>query len=349
MSKEHVKSIYNYKRSNQMKFKNTLITSFTFTLLTSVSTMSSPVDYSTFATMPKSGNDGLSFDLEGNLYVSYIGGNLSGDKIYKIATDGEISTAVSDLAGPLGIDFDSLGNLYVANYNTGIITKITPEGTKSRFSNLINVNGIVISKQDELFVTSYNDSVVYKVTSGGDSEIWLQGNGLNAPVGIALDEDENVYVGNYNNGRIFKIDSDKSVTELGSSLDSQGNAYITYANGMVYASGIDSNRIYKVPVDGSAVTELEGSAEAGFNFPNDIVPNEDGTKLYVSNFQNNKIIVIENLDEVTAATSTTVTTAPTPTSAPTKVNKSSGGGTMGYSVLISLLLFRSFKKSLRRL
>ena len=165
-----------------MKFKNTLIASFTFALLTSFSVITSAVDYSTFATMPNSGNDGLIFDLEGNLYVSYIAGNLTGDKIYKIAIDGEITIAVSDLAGPLDIDFDSMGNMYVANYNSGIITKITTEGKKSRFSNIINVNGIVINKQDELFVTSFNDSVVYKVSASGESEIWLQGNGLNAPV-----------------------------------------------------------------------------------------------------------------------------------------------------------------------
>ena len=123
--------------------------------------------------------------------------------------------------------------------NTGTITKITAEGEQSNFSNLVNINGIAINNQDELFVTSYNNSAVYKVLPNGESELWLQGHGLNAPVGIALDENGNIYVGNYENGSIFKIDSAKSVTELGSSPDSYGNAYITYANGMVYATGIN--------------------------------------------------------------------------------------------------------------
>jgi len=307
----------------------------TFSLTTSA------VDYSEFVVTPDVGNDGLSFDTEGNLFVSYVGrfngSGLSGDKIYKITPDGEISTAVSGLLGPLGSDFDSLGNLYVANYNNGVITKVTPEGEKSRFSNLINVNGIVVNKQDELFVSSFNDSVVYKVSPSGESEIWLQGNGLNSPVGIALDEEENLYVGNYNNGRIFKIDSAKSVTELGSSPDSNGNAYITYANGRVYSTGINSHRIYQIPVDGGAVTELEGSSQAGFNFPNDILPSRDGTKLYVSNFENNKIMVIDNLNEVTS------TPTPTPVVTP-EVKKSSGGGSIGYAIFI-ILFFRAFKRS----
>jgi sugar lactone lactonase YvrE len=316
-----------------MKFKNKLISSFTLTLLMTLPLVTSAVDYSEFATMPGSANDGLSFDLEGNLYVSHISGSLKGSKIYKVAVGGQISIAASDLDGPLGTDFDSLGNLYVANYNSGVITKITPEGEQSRFSNLTNVNGIVINDQDELFVTSYNASEVYKVAPSGEYEIWAQGNGLNAPVGIALDENGNVYVGNYENGRIFKIDSAKSVTELGSSPDSYGNAYIAYANGMVYATGIDSNKIYTIPVDGSAVVELEGSGAAGLSFPNDIVANEDGTKLYVSNFNNNKIIVVENLNEVSS------TPAPTPTP---ESKASSGGGAIGSLLLLTLL--RVFRK-----
>ncbi|MCJ8320621.1 MAG: NHL repeat-containing protein [Colwellia sp.] len=327
-----------------MKLKNKLISNFTLTLLMTFSLATSAVDYSEFATMPGSANDGLSFDLEGNLFVSHINGDLSGSKIYKVAVGGEISIAVSDLSGPLGTDFDSQGNLYVANYNSGVITKITPGGEQSRFSNLIDVNGIVINDQDELFVTSYNASVVYKVAPSGEYEIWLQGNGLNAPVGIALDENDNIYVGNYENGRIFKIDSAKTVTELGSSPDSYGNAYIAYANGMVYATGINSNKIYTVPVDGGAVAELDGSGAAGFSFPNDIVANEDGTKLYVSNFNNNKIIVIENLNEV----SSTPTPTPAPTPAPTpESKKSSSGGAIGYSLL--LILFRVFRKSSKKL
>jgi len=318
-----------------MKLKNKIISTFTFTLLMTFSLATSAVDYSEFATMPGSANDGLSFDLEGNLYVSHINGNLSGSKIYKVAVGGEISIAASGLSGPLGTDFDSLGNLYVANYNSGVITKITPEGEQSRFSDLVDVNGIVINDQDELFVTSYNASAVYKIAPTGEYELWAQGDGLNAPVGIALDENDNLYVGNYTNGRIFKIDSAKTVTELGSSPDS-GNAYIAYANGKVYATGITNNKIYTVPVDGSAVTELEGSGAAGFSFPNDIVANEDGTKLYVSNFNNNKIIVIENLNEVSS------TPTPTPES-----KKSSSGGAIGYSLL--LILFRVFRKSSTKL
>ncbi len=66
-----------------MKFKNKLITNLSLTLLITFSLATSAVDYSEFASMPMSANDGLSFDLEGNLYVSNIGGNLSGEKYIK--------------------------------------------------------------------------------------------------------------------------------------------------------------------------------------------------------------------------------------------------------------------------
>ena len=196
----------------------------------------------------------------------------------------------------MGGDFDSLGNLYVANNNTGIITKIDTTGVTTSFVTLGNVTGIVINKQNELFVTSYEKNIVYKIMPNGDNEIWIKGNGLNGPVGIAFDEDENLYVGNYLDARLFKIDKDKTVTELSSSLDSSG--YITYANNFIYATGRNTNKIYAIPTNGGSAKELEGSSEVGFNFPNGITPNEDGSILYVSNWRDNKIIAIENLSDV---------------------------------------------------
>ena len=122
----------------------------------------------------------------------------------------------------------------------------------------------------------------------------MQGNGLNGPVGITMDEAENIYVANYNGGRVFMIDDNQTMTALDSVPDDVG--YITYTNGMVYATGISTNRIYRIPADGGNTTKLEGSSAAGFLFPNGITANNDGSKLFVSNFESNKIILIENFE-----------------------------------------------------
>ena len=39
-------------------------------------------------------------------------------------------------AGTNGLAFDASGNLFVSNYESGVINKITPDGTTSRFADL---------------------------------------------------------------------------------------------------------------------------------------------------------------------------------------------------------------------
>ncbi|WDD99589.1 Ig-like domain-containing protein [Thalassomonas actiniarum] len=292
-----------------MQQHKNLIRKCALAMAITLSSATMAADYSEFAVMPTASNDGLSFDADGNLYVShagnFVGGALSGTSVRKITLDGTISDAATGLSGPIGNRFDSSGNMYVANFNTGEITKVTPQGVSSTFAQLGNASGIIINSQDELFVSSYLESVIYKITPDGESELWLAGEGLDGPVGIDLDEAGNLYVGNYNDGRIFKIASDKSITELARAPDYTG--HIAYANNMIYTTALENDLIYQIPVNGGDTLELEGSAEAGFIFPNGITSSPDGSKLYVSNFESNQIILVENF--VPAAEDDQVTTS----------------------------------------
>ena len=266
----------------------------------SCSSLVAAVDYSELVTLSNGYNDALSVDSEGNIYVSRAGPfgstGLSGLTIQKITPDGNVSEIAAQFDGPVAHDFDSNGNMYVINFNSGIIDKITQDGAKSvfgDFSNHGNDNGILIKDNDDIYVTSYINGTIYKVTSSGVIEKWVSGNGLNGPVGIVTDEDDNIYVGNYEDGRVFKISTDKVFTELTSSTG--GSGYIVYAEGMIYATGINTNKIYQIPTNGGSTIELPGSSKAGLIAPNGIAISNDGTKLYVSNYSSvKKIMVIEN-------------------------------------------------------
>jgi DNA-binding beta-propeller fold protein YncE len=282
-----------------MRLKKTLPQNGLIAMALIFSSLSLAVDYSIHTTMPSSGNDALRFDNNNNLYVSYSGDfgatGLSGTKVRKVAINGDISEHVTNLKGPLGTNFDSSGNMYIANYNTGEIDKITPSGEKTLFIDIGSAgfaSGIAINSHDKIFVASFAGNAIYKVDLSGNKELWVKDARLNGPVGIVMDEAENIYVGNYNDGKVFKIDINKVITELASAP--VGLGYITYAKDAIFGTGYNKNLIYKIPVDGSAIQVLEGSAEAGFKFPNGITTSTDGKKLYVSNYLNNKIILIEN-------------------------------------------------------
>jgi len=57
-----------------------------------------------------------------------------------------------------------------------------------------------------------------------------------------MEKNENVSVDNYNNGKVFKIDNNKAITESLARL-----SYITHTNGMIYATGYSKNIIHKIP------------------------------------------------------------------------------------------------------
>ena len=277
------------------KFTRSCLIAMAITL----SPLSMAVDYSVHTIMPSSGNDALRFDNNNNLYVSFSGKfgatGLSGTKVRKISANGDITEHVSNLHGPLGTNFDSQGNMYVANYNTGDITKLTPKGQSSLFVDIGSAgfaSGIAIDSHDNMFIASFAGNAIYKVDLSGKKELWIKDKRFNGPVGIVMDENENIYVGNYNDGKVFKIVKNKVITELAAAP--VGLGYIAYAKGALFGTGYNKNVIYKIGVNGDAVQVLSGSAEAGFKFPNGITTSADGEKLYVSNYLNNKIIVIEN-------------------------------------------------------
>ncbi|NQZ83754.1 MAG: hypothetical protein HRT52_22380 [Colwellia sp.] len=285
-----------------MQFNNKLIMGCSLALSVCFSSAIMAVDYSQFAVLGTSNNDGLSIDASGNLYVTNSGKfnlqgtALLGDTVRKITPSGTISVAVTDLAGPLGSAFDSDGNMYIANYNNGVITKVTPSGIVSTFASfgLSAPSGIIINSQDEMFVSSYTGNVLHKLTMDGESEVLVQDSGLDGPTGMAIDEAGNLYVGNYEFGKLYKVDANNNMIYLGTVPG--GIGYIAYHNGTIYATGIAQDKIYQIPAEGGQAEELEGSSVVGLNSPNGIIVNDNGSKIYVSNYQNNKIVLIENFD-----------------------------------------------------
>ncbi len=187
---------------------------------------------------------GIAFDTQGNLLV----GDSQGQKIRKIAPDLEVSTlAGSGVQGtgdgtgtgatfsvPAGIAMDATGNLFVTEFGSHVIRKITPLGevttpfgTRSVSGSVDGMGnaatfsfpvGIAMDASGSLYVADSTTHVIRRITPDGMVKT-LAGfagrsgaqNGVgaaasfNTPYGVAVDASGAVYVADQFNHRIRKI------------------------------------------------------------------------------------------------------------------------------------------------
>ena len=107
----------------------------------------------------------LSFGPDDSLYVT--GPTTSSyDAIHRITQAGEVDVFYRGLGRPQGMDFDNLGNLYVAaslNGRKGIV-RITPQGSASLFLAGPNIVGLAFAPGGNLAITTTN--ALYSVAAG---------------------------------------------------------------------------------------------------------------------------------------------------------------------------------------
>ncbi|MEO6992278.1 MAG: immunoglobulin domain-containing protein [Lacunisphaera sp.] len=221
--------------------------------------------------MPNGLPSGVAVDTEGNVFVA----DMSNHIIRKITPGGVVTTFAGSaglsgstdgvgnnarFSNPAGLAFDSVGNLFVADFGNNAIRKITPDGTVSTFVGLAGSfgdvdgigsaarfygpSGIAIDQFGDFFVAdNYNNKIkkitpdgqVSTIAGGADTYQFSDedggGTGMNAkltsPVSIAVDRAQNLYVVEL--GIIRKINSKGEVTTLagngnGGTTDGPGSA-----------------------------------------------------------------------------------------------------------------------------
>ena len=203
---------------------------------------------------------------------------------------------------PSGVAFDGSENLYVGDFSTQRIRKITPGGivstlagsgkqgtadgvgTEASFKGPL---GLVVDADGNIYVADTDNHLIRKITpagvvttlAGSGKPAFADGDGVAAsfhrPHGVSLDKNKNVLVADTNNNRIRKITPSGVVSTLAGSgtagnADGQGTeAQFKNPNGLavddlgnIYVADCGNNRIRKITPSG-VVSTLAGSGTAG--------------------------------------------------------------------------------------
>lgn len=174
------------------------------------------------------GASGILFDpLSDTLYVSQYNGTTA-NQISKLAPDGTVTlhTNHSLLNGPVGMAFDSVNVLYVANFTDGEIYKISPQGDSlTLIANIPNVSfwgiGFMTYAAGYLFATGIGVHKIYKISLTGELTEFA-GTGIagstDGAADIAQFSRPNGIATNYQQDRIYVSDlTTESVREITSS------------------------------------------------------------------------------------------------------------------------------------
>ncbi len=249
--------------------------------------------------------DGISFDRQGNLYITDELNNV----IRKVDTAGNISTVAgngtagfsgdggpatkAELNSPYGVTADSAGNLYIQDTGNARIREVDTTGT----------------------ITTIAGNGTFGYTGDGGPAKNAE---LNVNQGARFDAAGNLYLADCANGAIRKIDTSGVITTVAGNgtngfsgdgapatsaeLDCPSGVAID-ATGELFIADFFNNRIRKVDAKG-IITTIAGNSAYGYggdggpaasatlNLPNDVALDASGD-LYLADTGNNRIRKID--------------------------------------------------------
>lgn len=248
--------------------------------------------------------DGMALGQDGNLYVASA---WEGTTIAKIdLTSGQVSNFSTGQKGPIDITQRKDGQFFATNWQGTSITELSADGSGQDWSTVgPKGDGLAFDSKGNLWLTTGSANEIRKIALDGSITTVAKGGILNYPLGIAITEEDEVFVAGGQTGEIYKL-SKNGEPQIFATVPGPGPwriGHLLYANGRLFASGLNSNKIFEISQEGT-VSVLAGSGEAGhtdgplmqatFTFPASIETSTDGKALYVfsSLEKTNKLRVI---------------------------------------------------------
>ncbi|MBB3054941.1 putative Ig domain-containing protein [Mucilaginibacter gotjawali] len=219
---------------------------------------------------------------------------------YSYATTG-VSLTGATLSGPSLMTIDASGNIYVANYNNGTISRWNSShtylGTYTTGKAMTNPEGIVFDSSGNSYVEDTGAGAIYKFNSSG-AYVSTIITGLNHPLGISIDASNNLYIATY----VYTSPYTSSVTKYNTSgtllqtisntqMNESDGVAVDQSSGIIYvlnrALNVTGTNQGYVTYYNSSGTYL-GTFSSGYNDPLAISVDPSGN-VFVADSHNNQV------------------------------------------------------------
>ena len=216
---------------------------------------------------------------------------------YKLGSGGSGSSATYPVGtAPYGIAIDSSGNVWVANYGSNNVTKLSPSGaTLGTYAVGTQPKGIAIDSSGNAWVANYGSNNVTKLSPSG-ATLGTYAVGTN-PESVVIDLSGNIWITNFSSSTVTKLSSNgvligtytttisyNGYSPVGLAIDNSGNVWI--ANNSTSASH------YYVNVLNSSGNPVL-SADVGYATPFDVKIDSLGN-IWVSDPTYNNILKLNS-------------------------------------------------------
>jgi hypothetical protein len=127
---------------------------------------------------------------------------------------GSVKLVANGFSAPAGLAFDKLGNLYIANFLSNTIDRISADGIRSQFSSGINIKGpigLTVDDAGNVYVANYLGGFITRVNPAGISSVIATG--FKKPYYLTLDRDGSLFVSQQEDNSVVRISFPKTTAQ----------------------------------------------------------------------------------------------------------------------------------------
>lgn len=178
--------------------------------------------------------------------------------------------------GPVGMAFDAAGQLYVAEWSAGRISRIATDGARTVFATgLEGPAGLAIGPDGAIYVGSYARDEIYHFTPEGQRRVFV--GGLATPAGIGFDRSGRLLIANRRTNQILAVTADRRLVPVVSDLQTPVGVVQRADGGYVVAN--IAGGVTVVRPDGSRV-----EAGQGFRAPGAGIVQTAGGRVFATDY-----------------------------------------------------------------